>query len=58
MSQLVTSNQYFKKKAKGYFKTFFCNFSLINIISYIFLKSVLKPAEQHIEKMSHIKNDL
>lgn len=47
-----------KKKQKDILKLFFCNFSLINIISYIFLKSVLKPAEQHIEKMSHIKNDL
>ena len=33
-----------KKRAKGYFKTFFCNFSLINIISYIFFKKCFKAS--------------
>ena len=36
MSQLVTSNQYFKKKQKDILKLcFFCNFSLINIFKAV-----------------------
>lgn len=45
-----TKSEFKKKKQRDILKHFFCNFSLINIILHIFKKSVLKPAEQHIEK--------